>query len=326
MKKFLLFVGLFFLSVWNINAQSLADFENLSLPADSFWNGSDLSGGFTNANAFFSNTYNATYQSWGGFSYSNKSDSTTIGYNNMYASITGSGANHSTTYAVAFVSAYGGPASISFTGNSADKIIDGFYVNNNTYAYYSMRDGDSYSKKFGGATGNDSDWFMLTIEGHLNGNLVDTINFFLADFQFSDNSKDYIIHKWSWVDLSKLGNLDSISFSLTSSDNGTWGMNTPAYFCLDNLKSLDGVNISNSIANDFVNIYPNPSQGILHINSINHYGLIRVYNTQGQIVWFKNKTTTEHNPQIDLSSLSPGLYWIELSNNLQLVRKTIVIE
>ena len=42
------------------------------------------------------------------------------------------------------------------------------------------------------------------------------------------------INQWTYVDLSQFGEIDAIMFSLSSSDNGTWGMNTPAYFAMDN--------------------------------------------------------------------------------------------
>jgi hypothetical protein len=42
------------------------------------------------------------------------------------------------------------------------------------------------------------------------------------------------IDKWTYVDLTEFGKVDAIFFTLTSSDNGDYGMNTPAYFCMDN--------------------------------------------------------------------------------------------
>jgi len=62
------------------------------------------------------------------------------------------------------------------------------------------------------------------------------VEFYLADFQFTDNAFDYILDGWTWVDLSSLGSaVKTLEFALSSSDTGMWGMNTPAYFALDNL-------------------------------------------------------------------------------------------
>jgi hypothetical protein len=46
---------------------------------------------------------------------------------------------------------------------------------------------------------------------------------------------DYIVSQWTTVDLLALGNASRLTFNLDSSDNGPFGMNTPAYFALDNL-------------------------------------------------------------------------------------------
>jgi hypothetical protein len=54
----------------------------------------------------------------------------------------------------------------------------------------------------------------------------------MADLRDAD--KAYIINDWRYVDLSGLGKVSKLSFELTSTDNGDWGMNTPAYFCFDN--------------------------------------------------------------------------------------------
>ena len=57
------------------------DFQDLSLPAaNSYWNGSDNSGGFTSRGAYFNNSYDQDYGSWDGWSYSNVVNTTTPGY------------------------------------------------------------------------------------------------------------------------------------------------------------------------------------------------------------------------------------------------------
>jgi len=63
-----------------------------------------------------------------------------------------------------------------------------------------------------------------------------SIEFYLADYRFDDNSKDYIVQNWTNLDLSSLGKVNKLAFRFSSTDNGSWGMNTPSYVCLDNLK------------------------------------------------------------------------------------------
>ncbi len=102
-------------------------------------------------------------------------------------------------------------------------VIPGFFINNTAYTVNSMCNGDGYAKKFG-----KDDWFRLTIGAMRNGEGIYSIVTvdLAADGEYID--------KWTYVDLTTFGKVDAIFFTLTSSDNGDYGMNTPAYFCMDN--------------------------------------------------------------------------------------------
>ena len=224
---------------FNIKGQNnVADFENLSLSPESYWNGSDSSGislankyisKFVAGNISFSNTWNSNYSYWSdGWIYSNTSDDTTSGLSNISSCIVGNGANNSSNYSIGKNKVY---FNIDTSGNSLP--IDGIYVTNTTYAHNSMRDGDAFAKKF---TNADQDYYKLLITSFNNGTDVDTVEFFLADFTHLDSLQDYIVNDWKYVDLSSLGLVDSIKFSLVSSDIGQFGMNTPAFFAIDNIK------------------------------------------------------------------------------------------
>jgi len=211
-------------------AAIVTDFEDLTLAPESYWNGSDESGGFTSGSAWFNNNYDVDYGSWDGFSYSNITDTTTAGVDGQYNVITGGGQNGSANYTIGYV---GWAESPTITLDTVGA-VDGLYVTNNNYAYYSMLDGDAYAKKFGGGSVNDEDWFLLTIIGKDVGGVTSgTVDFYLADYRFGDNSLDYIVETWEYVDLTSLGVVKSLEFSLSSSDVGEWGMNTPAYFAMD---------------------------------------------------------------------------------------------
>ncbi len=213
------------------------DFEDLVLSPDSYWNGAPNNGTNTFVSQGFT-FYNNFDNSWGvdvwsGFAYSNKTDTTTPGYTNQYSAAAGSGAGGSANYAVSFVDAWGSPPRIDVPAGVS---LVSAAVTNTTYAYLSMRDGDSFAKKFGGSSGDDPDWFKLTIVGKdLAENLIASVEFYLADFRFSDNALDYILNTWAAVDLSPIASARILEFALDSSDVGAWGMNTPAYFALDNI-------------------------------------------------------------------------------------------
>lgn len=226
-----------FTTLEQVPFQTIAGFEDLSLATDTFENGINLLGGFASGNGYFRNSYSGGL--WSGFTYSNKTDDTTSGYLNQNAAVTAGGFNGSPNYAVA--NDYG-DAKVVLTGNAASgKLVKGFYATNATYAYLSVRDGDMFGKKFGGVSGNDPDWFRLTVLGWYNGALKQqSVEFFLADFRSNNNADDYIVKDWRWVDLQSLGNVDSLEFHLSSSDTtGGLGMNTPAYWAMDYLITAD---------------------------------------------------------------------------------------
>jgi hypothetical protein len=201
-----------------------------------YWNGSAGGGSFAAQGATLVNNYDSLYDSWDGFAYSNTVDTTTAGYGNQYSAIAGGGAGGSSIYAVGYQPFSG---LWSMTLGSAENFSGrGIFVTNTTYAGLDMRDGSGFSKKFGGATGNDTDWFKLTIQGWNGGSSVGSADFYLADYRFSDNSRDYIVDSWAFVDLSSLGAVDKLTFGLTSSDNSFGYMNTPAYFALDNVGAV----------------------------------------------------------------------------------------
>ncbi len=245
MKRISSFILLILLVTIPFAHADIAAFENLSLSQNSYWNGSDGAGMFTSGDAVFMNGYDSQYKSWDGWAYSNMTDTTTPGHTNQFSAVTGSGVHGSANYGVAYnAGSYGtaSPPNLSFgavTGNDYDKVISGAFFTNTTYAYLSMLNGDSFAKKFGGTTGNDPDWFKLSIKGiTAAGTYTDPIDFYLADYRFSDNSKDYIVNQWTWVDLSGLGKVAGLEFNLSSSDNNSYGMLTPAYFAMDDLNSV----------------------------------------------------------------------------------------
>ena len=214
-------------------AAAVSDFEDLGLNGESFYNGSDGAGGFSDAGVFFINSYDAAFDAWEGFAYSNTTDMTTAGFANQYSAIAGRGVNASAIYAVAFMGYAGNLPRVIFPQSTR---VYGVYVTNTTYAYLSMRDGDVFAKQFGGESGEDPDWFRVTATGRDSaGNVTGTAAFYLADFRFEDPTRDYIVGDWRWMNLAGLGEVASIEFALSSSDAGAFGMNTPAYFALDNL-------------------------------------------------------------------------------------------
>ena len=170
---------------------------------------------------------------WDGFTYSDVNDTTTSGYLNQYA-VYGDGLDRSDTgvYAVSYA---GATPTVSF---ASAQTVNGFWANNTTYAALAILNGEGSATAF--TTG---DWFKMTIEGFdSNSATQGVVDFYLADFRtytVGDTKEDYMTTDWSYVDLSSLGdNVSSLQFSMSSTDNGTWGMNTPAYFAMDDMQTV----------------------------------------------------------------------------------------
>jgi len=177
---------------------------------------------------------NAWGSSWGGITYSDVRDTTTSGYNNEYA-VYGDGRDYSDSgvYGIGYVDTYN--ATIPTLSFSSPKTVNSLFVNNTTYAALDMQNGSGFSRAF-----TTNDWFKLTITGmDASSHVVGTFDFFLADYtgySEGDDKNDYMVTDWKEINLSGFGDqVSSLQFTLTSSDTGQYGMNTPAYFALDHV-------------------------------------------------------------------------------------------
>jgi hypothetical protein len=195
---------------------------------------------FVSSGATFNNDFNNFGGGccWQGWAYSQTTDNTTPGFGNQYSAVAGSGAGGSATYGVAYtggqVGAQGPVSRITFDEPVA---LLGAALTNTTYAGLSMRDGDGFAKKFGGASGSDPDYFLLTITGRDASNAITgSIEFALADYRFANDALDYIVTQWTFIDLTGLGSIAALEFSIDSSDQSFGFLNTPSYFALDDLQ------------------------------------------------------------------------------------------
>jgi hypothetical protein len=326
MRKFLLSILVAFTAL-TASAQSgiVATFDTLYLSKpDTFYvnysaPGTDV--GFDDGEIHFPCVYDTAfgYSFWSyGFAYSNMTDSVTSGFGNQYSAKTAAGYNGSPNYAVA----YGAYNTVPYRNNPAFKNWNGFYITNSTYAYNSMRDGDAFSKKFGGITGNDADWFKLVIRRYMSGQLAnDSVEFYLADFRSPNNANDYIVKDWQWVDLSSIGYGDSLLFTLSSSDTGQFGMNTPAYFCLDNFTVTLVPDAITSVSGPIAKIYPNPASDNIFVELGDiEVDNIRMLDASGKVLGLylpKVKTLA-----VPTGELAPGMYFLQFNSgsNQQSIR------
>jgi hypothetical protein len=237
-------------------------------------------------------------------------DSVTSGFTNLYAAKPATGFNGSANYAVVQNNAVARLDNIAPT-----MVMQGFYVTNGTYAFNSMRDGDIFARKFGDTTGTNSaypqggypDYFKLTIKSYVGGQLgADSVEFYLADFRFTNDSLDYIVDSWEWVDCSILQVFDSLQFTLSSSDNNGNGMNTPAFFCIDNLT------IDVTVGQQFESKQKNPTHAALNVlnnNTIDNQTYV-IYDLTGKKVLEVEQTNAMQS--IGIAHLQNGFYTLQV--------------
>ncbi|MGO9107912.1 MAG: DUF4465 domain-containing protein, partial [Thermoguttaceae bacterium] len=140
-------IGLTFLPMAAMAAPVVVDFSDLTLSPSTAWygpdpngilqpdpdGGMDVVGQFTSGGVAFVNKYSIEYGSWEGFSYSNVNNTTTPGYTNQFAAITGTGVSGAgSTYAVGYT--FDEPSALSLPQATS---LSGMYITNTTYAYLS---------------------------------------------------------------------------------------------------------------------------------------------------------------------------------------------
>lgn len=295
-----------------ISAQTIIDFEDHPLTgAETHDNGNDGVGAFDFGGTTFDYVYNAAGDYFSGFAISNHTDVTTPGFMNQYSSYTGGGATGSSNFAIFYSFDNGG-----INTNSATVRVDSFQLTNTTYAYLSMRDGDGYGKQFGSiydADGledgtNGEDFFLLTIYAeNFDQTEIDSIEFYLADFRFSDNTMDYIVDDWNTIDLTGFGfDVASVRFAFASSDYNAWGIKTPAYIAIDNVATQSVSGLDTKLAENYA-VSPNPAVNMITVNG--GIGTLEVRNAIGQTILSQEHTS---NSQVDISGLQSGVYFITL--------------
>ena len=208
---------------------NISDFDDLELEKESYWNGSDGTGYFVDGNKIYHNNYYPDWNIWSGFAYSNMLNTYYYNTESMYAVYADAEKEKSKNYAVAHQFE---KIIITFKDTANGEEPRSMQIGNCTHTALAIKHGYGYAKKFGGRSGDDKDWIKVTITGYGSvEQITGQIEVFLADFRFDDNSKDYILGHWKYIDLRALGIVRRLEFEISSSDVGT-----PLYFCIDNFK------------------------------------------------------------------------------------------
>ena len=150
----------------------------------------------------------------------------------------------------------------------------------------------------------------LDADGNDNGQSV--VHYFI-DYRDAATENRYVQTDWQWMDLSGLGNVSGIYFTMESSDSGDFGPNTPTYFALDGLRTVrsseegGGTTGCDKVEAYTLSLYPNPVRDLVHITAEDGLTAV-VYNLQGQVV----TSATIIGGQINLSHLIAGVYVVRV--------------
>ena len=171
-------------------------------------------------------TYYGEFEVWSGYAVSSIADNVYTDIADQFKSAPGGGYK-SACFGVAFPEAN---AIDVVTDNADGAVISGMYVTNSAYAYAAMTVGDAFARKF-----EDGDWFKIVVTGHHADGTTSQLDYYLADMRGDDPASHYVVGDWQWLSLESLGTVRSLTFAFDSTDKSGEYLNTPQYFCFDNL-------------------------------------------------------------------------------------------
>jgi hypothetical protein len=151
----------------------------------------------------------------------------------QFNSCVGHGVNGSKNYAVFYDAGSMMPAMPIETITSGE-VVSGFYLTNTAWVVDAITNGDGTNGAF-----ETGDYLKLTITGKNDApNSAKTVEVYLADYTSENEADHYYLSDWTWVDLTPLGNVNHITFSIDGTKKNSYGMTTPTYFCMDDFNGL----------------------------------------------------------------------------------------
>ena len=306
MKKTILILGLTIGSVFESMAQTPLVFENSfeeqidsGLAEGQVFNGKTgqqhyILGGDMRMNFGWDTTYKYWSGNWAiSRVHYNKVEPSDMN-KHLYGAITNLGVDNSEVFAV------GQNNAAIYSVHPQTIGLYSFYVTNSTYTYNSMKFGDAFAKKFKAA---DKDSLILVVNVYSKGEKKHQKRVTLADFRFLDTTKNFLLDTWQKVTLTVEG--DSVVFEMQSSDNGSWGMNTPAFFVVDKLTIMKLASV-NRLKMNQLSVYPNPVSQSLNIVSKSEIKMIEIFNFEGQQML--KQLMNPDSRKLDVTNLNSGFY------------------
>ena len=179
------------------------------------------------------------------------------------------------------------------------------YLNNALVSYNDVVNGaSSGGYKFGDfdKSGRTEDRFEVRIKG-LDSDLEESDKTVVYNLAYFAKDTSFVNTQWEKVDLSPLGKVSGLSFTVVSTDQGKYGTNTSTYFALDGLKVSTTAN--EPLVPTFVAELP-----------LNEIANINIYTIAGQFIG--NRCDS---PQNIIRTLTNGTYLLRSNDKVMKVVK-----
>lgn len=217
------------------NKSYTVSFEEQPLNNEGFWiggpNGEGIYDGYASTKwnceyiegpLLLNTTYNEGYGLtwWNGYAISSRTQKDFIQLTpDQYNNVTGK-AHSGKNFAV--VQPWGETIDVLIEGGA---VIESLWYTNSSYAYSSMKYGDEHA----GKPFDKDDFFTCIITGVAMDDSERTIELELA-------ADGHIVKDWKKANLRPLGKVKKLSFSFIGSRSNEYGMLTPTYICIDDVK------------------------------------------------------------------------------------------
>ena len=283
----------------------VATFENLEVPEALYFNNQR----FVDEQYLFNNNFNEAYKSWSGFAYTSAKDSTFTSWDNgtdQY-NVVAKGGYNSEKYAVGYPGMPDG-SRISVAAGDLKTKIKGTMMTLTAYTYTFFKEGqgDQSSVKEG-------DFFFVTIKGD-NGNKKDV---YLVDYR---DGKKFMMTDWTWVDLSELGDVNTLTFSTTGSRKNDWGDVVPGYFAIDNFNCDKPNDVSAKVPfSSQVRAYL--ADGKIFVKDADGY-TIKLHTMDGSLV---NEFVAGSDDEVRDANLPEGTYIMVAHKGTEVVRQKLIM-
>lgn len=175
----------------------------------------------------------------------------------------------------------------------------GVYLNLTTWPCSSVENGDGFSRAF-----TEGDCLKVIIHGTGVDDSDRQVEAVLASFTNGDLT---VSRGWKYVDLTPLGEVQDMWFSMSTTDVGNYGDNTPTYFALDKLQVRKAESVEARALEAAANAIRYDRQQ--NVVTISNGDFAALYDTDGRLVMSSELSEGQRSFSID--HLDRGIYIVK---------------